>query len=273
MDWPALKRNLRRWSGRATVEDANWPWLMPEDVILESYPRSGNTWLRILLVDVISQFHGHETSTRLPFFDYRVIPDCHATDIREVEPELTDQLKIIKSHSWNIVGPRRVVYVFRDACDSLCSYHNFAGQNFRKPPGELEPFCLKRISEWVRHMETALALRERDPSRICFASFESLHSQPAETLASVCGFLELEVTRAQISTAIENHSFEKQKAAQERASEEGVKFKYILRQGKVNTSKRELTEETYARISAISKPLFERAETYLNEDLLAVRSS
>lgn len=272
MDWLSLKRNLRTWSGRATIEDKNQPWLRPEDVILQSYPRSGNTWLRILLVDVILQLHGYETSTRLPFFDYRVIPDCQARDIREVESELTARLKIVKSHSWETVGPRRVVYVFRDACDSLCSYHNFAGKNFKKPPGDLEAFCIRRLPEWVRHMEMALALRQRDSLRICFASFESLHSRPDDTLASVCAYLGLDATRAQLSRAIENHSFEKRKLAQERASQAGLKFKYIFRQGKVGTSKRELTEAAHAKISSISRPLFERAEKFLGEDLLAVQS-
>ena len=54
---------------------------------VSSFPRSGNTWMRFLLADVLLQNHGMATSTELPVHPDKIVPDfyCHWIARRDAE--------------------------------------------------------------------------------------------------------------------------------------------------------------------------------------------
>ena len=62
--------------------------LKENDIILLSYPRSGNTWVRFILSDVICQHSGFETSTKLPINMGSIIPSLNKGNIDEMDERL-----------------------------------------------------------------------------------------------------------------------------------------------------------------------------------------
>ena len=58
------------------------------DIAIASYPRSGNTWLRVLVSDIILQFHNFKTGTGLPIHEDRVIPDIYDQRLHEIDPRI-----------------------------------------------------------------------------------------------------------------------------------------------------------------------------------------
>ena len=87
-----------------------------DDIWLVSYPRSGNTWLRIIL----TMYIWPEEQFSLPLID-RLIPDIYSTSLSDIE-KLKD-LRIIKSHEPYKSEYKKVIYLVRDSRDVFISYY------------------------------------------------------------------------------------------------------------------------------------------------------
>lgn len=89
------------------------------DIFLASFPRSGNTWMRLLLSDLILQTQGFSTGT-----GGNIIPDVYRVDIEEWNRDSRiNQLpfRIIKTHELLQEEYSKIIYSFRKPADSLCS--------------------------------------------------------------------------------------------------------------------------------------------------------
>jgi hypothetical protein len=91
----------------------------PDDVFLVSYPKSGNTWVRFLLGNLVRQGGG------VSFLDIgRVVPDIAGLarkDFRRLA-----RPRVIKSHDCFDPRYRRVVYIVRDPRDVAVSSYYYA---------------------------------------------------------------------------------------------------------------------------------------------------
>lgn len=226
----------------------NEKYFNKKDIFLASFPRSGNTWMRLLLSDLILQMQGFSTNT-----GGNIIPDIYRVDIEEWNRDnRINQLpfRIIKTHELYQQEYLKVIYIFRKPADSLCSlYHYVIGRFIDEDPG-INQFCRSNVDKYCGHIINYIDAKHKKSDDIIFISYENLKNSPIEVLNKVSNFLKLQVTSQMCQKALENQTFENLKSATKFEdpsklgfSEQGG-YKNFFRQGKVNSSKDELSIET-----------------------------
>lgn len=187
--------------------------MTPRYVWVASYPKSGNTWVRFLLTNLLAgpversaaierfcpDLHHGEPAASAPVYRGATFLKTHW-----VAPFLGDRLK-------QTAG---AVYVVRNPLDVCCSALHYLVKGGAGRAAEIRSFaaCLG-IEEWrTRAMGTIPAniaswflARPRFPRLVL--RYEDLAQAPHETAARLCWFLGRPATETQIAEAVERSSF------------------------------------------------------------------
>jgi Sulfotransferase domain len=232
---------------------------MKDVVFIASYPRSGNTWVRLLVGDVLLQMNGMPTDTELAIDIKQLIPDMHQHGDKweglAMPAQIESPYTILKTHFRWDQFQTRAAYIFRRPEDSLVSYFHYHRRYDHLRPktvSGIDAFCREFVDEWCLHTQSFIKAHRNDPGRIHFTSYESLIAQTGPALGRMVRYLRLEPTHAQIATAVENHRFEKQQEA-----ETSIPYnERFFRKGKVDTAKDELAPETLSYVRAKADHLY-----------------
>src|SRR3984957_14230765 len=180
--------------------------ILPDDIFLVSFPKSGNTWTRFLLANL--RFPNEPaTWTNIN----RLIPDPTGTPKKEFDR--MPRPRIIKSHE--CFDPRypRVVYIVRDPRDVVVSQYHYH-RKIRKIEDDspIEKFVARFLAgetcphgSWGQNMGTWLSTSQGDP-RFLLLRYEDLVADTARELAKVVAFLDFSVSAQQIAQAVERSS-------------------------------------------------------------------
>jgi hypothetical protein len=177
----------------------------PDDVFIASYPRSGNTWTRFLIANLMHPgqpvtFANIET----------VIPDAQALSSRALKR--VPRPRLIKTHEYFEPRYRRVVYLVRDPRDVALSLYNF-----RRKYGSLDDsYPLERyVAErflpgdldvsWGEHVGSWLGTRMNHPG-FMLVRYEDLLQDPPRELTRLAGFLGVAASTESLAQAIERSS-------------------------------------------------------------------
>jgi hypothetical protein len=203
--------------------------VFPDDVFLVSYPRSGNTWARFLIGNLIYQDEPvtfANIESRLPEIYFN--PD-HVMR-RLPRP------RILKSHECFQPQYRRVIYIVRDPRDVAVSFyhHNIKAGNI--PDGyAIEDFVPRFINaefdakwgSWADHVLSWLRLRQNSPGFILL-TYESMKQQPEAELARVAAFLKncsfpaIDASREKLQRSVELSSPERMRALEKQQASQWV---------------------------------------------------
>ena len=178
--------------------------IKPDDIFLCSYPKSGNTWLRFLIANLL---HEEEEVT------FRNIENF-LPEIEKSSKSLNHLMKrpIMKTHWPFFRRFPRFIYIYRDPRDAMISFHHYTVKNgwFQ---GNLSEFIRSATpdyyGDWGTHVKTALAECEKRSQDVCLLQYEQMLEQPAESLNRVAKFLGLLKSQTQIEKAVEKSSFDK----------------------------------------------------------------
>jgi FkbM family methyltransferase len=233
----------------------------PERLYIASYPRSGNTWLRLLLADVILQQHGFTTDTTLPVHADHIIPDLHMAEAGEVDRRLRLPCTLLKSHDrFDKLQPGRAVCIVRQAADSLVSYYHFHRRYpnlAAKAADGVDAFCRQHLEFWKAHLRSFLDARAHGAA-IAFVAYETLHHDSVRVLQQVTAFIGLNADEATCQRAVENHTFHRQQAAEKKAHGDAYAVPFF-RQGRVNGAVAELSSATLAFLTTETSALYQAA--------------
>jgi Sulfotransferase domain len=180
--------------------------ILPDDIFLVSFPKSGNTWTRFLLANL--RFP-NEPATWANI--NRLIPDPSGTSKRDFDS--IPRPRIIKSHE--CFDPRypRVIYIVRDPRDVVVSqYHYHRKLKKIADDSPIQTFVARFLAgetcihgSWGQNVMTWLATRP-DPSRFLLLRYEDMVADTPRELAKIVDFLRMNVSPAQIAQAVERSS-------------------------------------------------------------------
>ena len=165
--------------------------VFPDDVFLVSYPRSGNTWTRFLLGNLIHQ------NDPVTFSNVESrIPEIYFNRDRFLRQ--LPRPRMLKSHECFQPHYPRVIYIVRDPRDVAVSFyhHNVKARNIpddypmpsfvpRFIAGEFD----RKFGSWRDNVLSWTVLRKDDP-RFLMLRYEDMKSDTASTLAEIVAFLD-----------------------------------------------------------------------------------
>ncbi len=183
--------------------------IWPDDAFLVSFPKSGNTWTRFLIANLV---HPEE---KVGFENiHRLVPDPFATAKREFDR--MSRPRIIKSHE--CFDPRypRVMYIVRDPRDVVISqYHYHRKCNKIEDGYPMEKFVDRFVAgdtcphgSWGENVGTWLMARNHHP-QFLLLKYEDLMADPHREMARIASFMGINADAKSIAEAVERSSAEK----------------------------------------------------------------
>jgi hypothetical protein len=204
--------------------------VLPDDTFLTSYLKSGNTWTRFLIGNLMSK----EPMTFLEI--ERRIPDIYLCSDRVLLK--TPRPRIIKSHECFDARYPKVIYIVRDPRDVVLSKYRSGlkwGLSESISINDYVPGWIRgehdlatRHTSWGDHVLSWLAMRGgRDT--FLLVRYEDLHARLQEQLLRIAKFLGLEPTAEEVNRAIELSSAARMRSLERVESSEWALTKYTRR--------------------------------------------
>src|SRR5947207_1040125 len=187
--WKYLKYGRRILMGQ--VPAGRRLTVFPDDVFVVSYPRSGNTWTRFLIGNLLNQ----DEPVTFSNVESR-IPEIYFNSDRQMR-RLT-RPRILKSHE--CFDPRylRTIYIVRDPRDVAVSFyhHNIKAGNL--PDGyPMDDFIVRFMAaefdtkwgSWADNVMSWICLREHQANFLSL-TYEQMQKDPARELGKIANFLD-----------------------------------------------------------------------------------
>jgi hypothetical protein len=203
-----------------------WSWhlgLKPQDIFQASYPRSGSTWLRFMLFQILT---GEDAGFQR--ID-QCIPEIDAH--RGVPPILPRGGRLIKTHEQYRKEYTRAIFLVRDPRDVLLSAYARAVVDGLAPivsKGDLDSFLLsclkgKAIQQgcWQDHTRSWLESPLAKNGNLMVVRYEDLRRNPEQVIGQLLHFLGVTTDVRIIRKAIEDNSLQQMRAKEDTAKRVG----------------------------------------------------
>ena len=180
----------------------------PDDVFILSFPKSGNTWTRFLIANLVYS----ETPADFSNIN-RLTPDPESLSKREMAR--MPRPRIIKSHQYFDPRYKRVIYVVRDPRDvALSQFHFHCKRGLIEDSYPPEKFVARFVAgetshygSWGENVASWLATRENRPGFLLLR-YEDMLEDAARELNKVASFLEMPPHAERIANAVRRSSAE-----------------------------------------------------------------
>lgn len=201
--------------------------IFPDDVFLTSYPRSGNTWTRFLVGNLV---YPSEPVTFLNL--ERLVPDMYKRSDRTLRR--LHRPRILKSHECFDPRYRKIIYVVRDPRDVAVS--NFYWEMKQRSmddsypidqfvPRWMEPVYWPRVGSWGDHVTSWLSTR-RGKEGFLLLRYEDMLADPAREMEKVAQLLGIDPTAERVARAVELSSAERMRRLEKEQGGKWVQTKY-----------------------------------------------
>ena len=201
--------------------------IFPDDVFVTAYPRSGNTWTRFLVGNLV---HPEEPVTFLNL--ERLAADMYKHSDRYLRH--LPRPRILKSHE--VFDPRykKVIYVVRDPRDVAVSNYfweiKIRSFNDQLPiqdfvPHWIEGNAWERVGSWGDHVTSWMSTRG-DRSGFLLLRYEDLIADPARELVKVAHLLGIDATPERLARAAELSSADRMRDLEEKQGKKWVQTRY-----------------------------------------------
>ncbi|MDM8553376.1 sulfotransferase domain-containing protein [Desulfococcaceae bacterium HSG7] len=223
--------------------------IFPDDIFLVSYPRSGNTWVRTIIANYLTEKSSDQYM------------------LSEVFPEIPKDRQLcnfihrprfIKSHEPFLQGYPQVIYLVRDCRDVLVSLYHFQlrYQSISTKLG-LDAFIYEyldgkhhKFGDWGEHVRSWTQSRQ---SGMLLIRYEDLLKETEREITRIIIYAGLTPDPERIVTAVANATFDKMKKNSEQRTlystlgERDMRIPFV-RVGSEGQWRKELTTETSNKI-------------------------
>lgn len=179
-----------------------------DDIYIVTYPRSGTTWLQMILYQLTTNGNMNFThiSQYIPWLERALLTGRRLNHLPSP--------RVFKTH-WHLSKikrwPGKAIYVYRDGKDVAVSYFHFY-RVYLGFDGAFEEFFDLFLSgrvqygAWFQHVRDARQYRS-EPNTF-FLKYENLIDHPDDSIKDIVKFCGLDATQEEYSRAIERSSFE-----------------------------------------------------------------
>lgn len=253
--WTEAKSEIidRNISGRTTE-------IYPDDVLIVSYPKSGNTWVRFLIGNLL-----HEDPVTFANVEQKIPSLYSSNELLQHTP----RPRYLKSHEYFDPRYKTVIYIVRDPRDVAISYYHFwvkvglIEEDYpiddyisRFANGELDGF-----GSWRENVGSWLGTRENDPGFL-FLRYEDLLDDPVRELRKVANFLSIRTSYERLNEAIELSSADRMRKSEREhdweAIKESRKDKSFVRTAQAGGWQNDLPEASVVLIEKLWGRMMER---------------
>jgi hypothetical protein len=190
-----------------------------DDTFLVSYPKSGNTWVRFLLANLL---YPNET---VGFSNInRLLPAPGVSSKRFLKA--LPRPRILKSHEPFDARFKKVIYLVRDPRDVVVSEYHF---NIKKRYIEtslsleqfVKPFLAGETSSygsWWEHAASWIGARQGNPAFL-LVRYEDLLAEPVPETAKIAAFLGINADGARLQAAVDRSSADRMRKLEQQQSD------------------------------------------------------
>ncbi|HEY7023901.1 MAG TPA: sulfotransferase domain-containing protein [Candidatus Limnocylindrales bacterium] len=267
-----LRRIYRRSPLRRILKvDRDHRGLTEKDVFVASYPRSGNAWLRFLLLEMTGRRSGFDTA-------YDEVPYVGA---QAGAPSLVPGGgRLIKTHEPYLPVYRRAIHLVRDPRDIVVSYFRYmqrveqivvlATDDERASFDHfVDAFVDGRADAhgtWQTHLDSWLDAARNGRCAVLRVRYEDLRADPQAHVMEIGRWLGLDISAGRAAEVVEICSLERMRAAEREAMRStphvvpraarhsGIS---LLGQGAVEGWRQVLTSRQQRRFEAFDRGLLE----------------
>lgn len=221
---------------------------------LVSYPKSGNSWMRSLLGNVLKQ----DPSLEIGFHNLGdFLPDSHNKKQRArltsgETPFSKMSIKVVKSHDRykSFYKGKKVIYLLRDGYHVIPSYYHYKNARSKVHISMADIAKGKGIHSFGSWYEHVMGwLNHFSEVDILLVRYEHLRKDTLKELVRIKDFLGLEVDSDRLKLAIEQSSFENMKVLESKhgyfndTRKDSAKDVAFVRKGEVAKEKTELPSD------------------------------
>lgn len=221
-------RRIRAKAARSVIR-VPWVWswhlgLKPQDAFLASYPRSGSTWLRFILFEILT---GEDSGFQN--IDQR-LPEIHQH--RGLPPILPGGGRLIKSHENYRKDYKKAVFLVRDLRDVILSNYVRSVEVGLAPlvsNGDLDSFMLSLLEgravatgSWQEHTFSWLNSPLAKDGNLMVVRYEDLRQNSEQVVGQMLDFLGITPDFRIIRRAIENNTLQQMRQKEDSAMRAGA---------------------------------------------------
>jgi hypothetical protein len=262
-----LRRKLSRTALRTPLIWLRHHGFRPADVFLGSYPRSGTTWSRFVLLEILT---GHEGG----FDEVNGIlhgVGNHATGASV----LPGGGRLVATHEQYRKQYHRAVYLVRDVRDVILSEFAYTtALEFFK--GDLDAFISQFLRKkvnpfgpWQKHVTSWLDSPIASTPNLLTVHYQDLRKSPLEGFTRIAKFLGVESDPALIQRAIEHNTIDKMKKKEQVAPQRASVKGRFVRSGEVQGWRAKMTPEQVEFIAEHAGSVLQRLGYPLSSETVA----
>lgn len=201
------------------------------DIFLASFPRSGTTWARFLIANLLVP------QTVISFRNIEDYVFSWNKDWRDLA--MYRHPRVMKSHWTAFDNFPRFVYFVRDGRDVMVSLYN-AIRTLKEPSLTFSEFLDRQlvsrqptIGRWHEHVELAIKVcRFRPPTDYLVLQFERIVTNPMQQARKLANFCGIRFTEEELQIAVEKCNFANLQAVERQFGPENLQAPYtFFRQG------------------------------------------
>jgi hypothetical protein len=185
-----------------------------DDVWIVSYPKSGNTWTRFLIGNLVAGGKVVDWSNI-----ERIVPDIYLN--RDPQLKALPRPRYLKSHEGYRPDYRRVVLIVRDPRDVAVSYYHFVRKAKLLVDANMDKFMTKFMDgqidpygNWGENVGSWLGAR-RDTDNFVVVRYEDLLVNTEAELARIADMLGITADEQLLRHAVENSQADRMRALEQ----------------------------------------------------------